>query len=30
MHRLFPFKRISYRLPGKGRRRELLILKKET
>ncbi|HEJ83572.1 MAG TPA: 16S rRNA (guanine(527)-N(7))-methyltransferase RsmG [Desulfobacteraceae bacterium] len=30
MHRLFPFKRISYRLPGKGRKREILILKKET
>jgi 16S rRNA (guanine527-N7)-methyltransferase len=28
-HRLFPFKRISYLLPGKGVKREILILKKQ-
>jgi len=27
-HRLFPFKRISYSLPGKASKREILILKK--
>jgi len=28
-HRLFPFKTISYLLPGKGVKREILILKKQ-